>query len=308
MNIASVNLNLLIAFEALLEEKSVSTAAARIGLSQPALSNALRRLRVVFGDPLFVRTRNGMVPTPRALKLAGPVRGGLAQIRDAFAERSQFDPANARTFRLAMTDYAELCLIDVLAHRIQQTAPGVQIVVRRPERIFVPPEEALRDGTLDAAIGFFPEASSLEPGTSSQDLFTEENVCIARKGHPLMKHQLNLRQFANANHIAVFYRPDNRGFIDDILAGYGLRRRLRVASSHFLPIPFVVATTDLIAVVPMGLASRFRKTLKLEVRKVPLKMPPFVMRLLWHQRATDDPAHIWLRSQISACFAQRPLA
>ncbi len=304
MNIKSVNLNLLLAFEALIEERSVSRAAARIGLSQPAMSNALGRLRGVFADPLFTRTARGMTATPRALELAAPVRSGLAQLRAALAERPRFDPAvSTRGFTLAMTDYAELILLGPLLRRMQSIAPDVQILVRRLDRIFIPPEADLRAGTFDAAIGFFPEASALEPGTYSHDLFIEENVCLARKGHPLLRKRLTLRQFASASHIAVFYRAESRGLIDNILAGHGLRRRLLGTTPHFLTVPHVVAASDLIAVVPAGLAARFRKKLALEVRKLPLRLPPFRMRLLWHEHAAEDPAHQWLRSQILECRA-----
>ena len=201
-----------------------------------------------------------------------------------------------------MTDYAELLLLGPLLRRIQHRAPEVQILVRRVDRIFIAPEAELRAGTLDAAIGFFPEANTLEPGIYSHELFVEENVCMARKGHPLMRKRFTLRQFAAASHVAVFYRADSRGLIDNILAGHGLRRRLQAATPHFLTVPYVVAESDLIAVVPAGLAARFRKKLPLEVRKSPLRLPPFHMRLLWHEHTAEDPAHDWLRSEILACF------
>lgn len=294
-----MNLNLLLAFEAMLEERSVSRAAARIGLSQPAMSNALGRLRGVFGDPLFTRAARGMTATARALELAGPIRAGLAQLRSALTERPRFDPAaTTRSFRLAMTDYAEFRLLGPLLRRIHRRAPDLQILVRRLERIFIPPEAELRAGVFDLAIGFFPEENALEPGTYSRDLFVEENACIARKGHPLMRRRLTLRQFAAASHAAVIYRVESRGLIDNILAGHGLRRRLQVATPHFLSVPHLVAGSDLIAVVPEALAAHFRKTLSLEVRKVPLRLPPFHMRLLWHEHAAADPGHAWLRAEI----------
>jgi DNA-binding transcriptional LysR family regulator len=299
MNIESMNLNLLLAFEALLEERNVSRAAARARLSQPAMSNALRRLRDTFDDALFLRTRGAMTPTPRALELSGPVRSALSQLRNALAERPQFDPAvSTRTFRLAMTDYAELILAGSLLKRLQRNAPDIQILVRRVERVFIPPEEELRAGTFDAAIGFFPEASALEPGTRSHDLFVEENVCIAREGHPMMRKRFTLRQFAAASHAAVFYKSDTQGLIDGALAEHGLRRRLRATLPHFLSVPYVVAESDLIAVVPAGLAARCRKSLKLAVRKVPILLPPLRMRLVWHEHSAEDAAHTWLRSQI----------
>jgi DNA-binding transcriptional LysR family regulator len=307
VNITAVNLNLLLAFEALFEEQNVSRAATRIGLSQPAMSNALARLREVFGDPLFQRKSRGMRATPRALELAGPVRNGLAQLRSALAERPGFDPAaSTRSFRIAMTDYAELVLLGPLLRSVARTSPAVQIVVRRVERIFVPPEADLRAGTFDAAIGFFPEVNALDPRTRSVDLFAEENVCIARQGHPLMRKRFTLREFASAGHVGVFYRDDTRvGLVDNILAGHGLRRRLQATTPHFLSAVSVVAESDLIAVVPAGLAARFRKPLRLEVRKTPLRLPTFHMRLLWYEHGSDDPAQQWLRSEIVAATSPK---
>ncbi|HYL77769.1 MAG TPA: LysR family transcriptional regulator [Bryobacteraceae bacterium] len=303
MNISSVNLNLLVAFEALLEERSVSRAAKRAGLSQPAMSNALARLRTMFSDPLFNRAARGIIPTARALELAVPVRAGLAHLRSVFAERPSFDPgASTRGFRLAMTDYAELRVLPALLERMGSASPYLQLLVRRVERIFLPPEADLRAGAFDAAIGFFPEDSALEPGTRSCDLFTEENVCIIRRGNPLLRKRFTLRQFASAAHAAVFYRAESRGLIDNILAGHGLRRRLQAVTPHFLTLPFLVAKSDLIAVVPTGLAAHFRRFLPIEIRKLPLLLPPFRMRMMWHEHAEDDPAHKWLRTEVASRF------
>ena len=307
MNISSVNLNLLLAFEALLEEQNVGRAATRIGLSQPAMSNALARLREVFNDPLFQRTSRGMRPTTRALELAGPVRHGLSHLRAAFAERPRFDPAgSARSFRIAMTDYAELVLLGPLLRNVARTSVSIQIVVRRLDRIFAPPEAELRAGTFDAAIGFFPEASALDPRTRSLDLFAEENVCIARKGHPLMRKRITLQEFASAGHVGVFYRDETVGLVDNILAGHGLRRRLQATTPHFLSVVSVVAESDLIAVVPAGLAARFRKSLRLEIRKLPVLLPTFHMRLLWYEHNSEDPGQQWLRTEIvQSCKASQ---
>jgi DNA-binding transcriptional LysR family regulator len=301
VNITAVNLNLLLAFEALLEEHNVSRAATRIGLSQPAMSNALARLRQVFGDPLFQRTSRGVKATARALELAGPVRSGLAHFRSALDERPRFDPAaSTRSFRIAMTDYAELVLLGPLLRNVARTAPAVQIVARRVERIFVAPEADLRSGAFDAAIGFFPEANALDPRIRSADLFEERNVCIFRRAHPLLRKRFGLREFAAAGHVAVFYRDDTVGLIDNILAGHGLRRRIQATTPHFLSAPNVVAQSDLVAVVPEGLARRYRRALRLEIRKPPILLPTFHMRLLWHEHSSEDPAQQWLRSEILA--------
>ena len=307
MNINTVNLNLMLAFEALLDEKNVSRAAARTGLSQPAMSNALARLRELFGDPLFRRTSRGMRATPRALELAGPVRAGLSELRSAFAERPRFDPgASNRSFRIAMTDYAELMTLGPLLRRISLVAPSIQIASVRVDRIFVPPEAGLREGVFDVAIGFYPDPKSLDPRIGSLDLFAEQNVCIARKGHPLMKNRFTLTEFAAANHVGVFYRDETVGLVDNLLAEYGLRRRLRATTPHFLTAVQVVANSDLIATVPAGLAAHFRRDAGLEIRRSPLRLPMFYTRLLWGVQSSEDPALMWFRSEIAECFAKIP--
>jgi DNA-binding transcriptional LysR family regulator len=305
VNINSVNLNLLLSFEALLDEQNVSRAATRIGLSQPAMSNALTRLRELFNDPLFIRTSRGMKATSRALELAGPVRDGLAKLRGAFAERPRFDPrVSTRSFRLAMTDYAELSLLPRLLQGVARVGSSNQIVVRRVDRIFQPPEAELRAGSFDAAIGFYPDANSLEPRTRSSNLFAEQNVCIARKGHPLLRKRFTLRDFAAAGHVGVFYRDETVGLVDNILAGYGVRRRLVATTPHFLTAVWLVAQSDLIAVVPAGLATRFERPLGLQIHRSPIRLPTLYMRLLWNENSTADPALQWLRSVIVQSLAR----
>ncbi len=309
MNSNSVNLNLLLALEALLDERNVSRAAKRVGLSQPAMSHALRRLRELFEDPLLTRDGRVMAPTPRALEIVDSLRGGLSQLRSVLDVGSAFDTATSnRSFRVAMTDYVELMVMGPMLPRIHNHAPGVQILIRRVDQIFTPPEEDLRSGRFDVAIGFYPEASGLQPRTHSQDLFTEENVCIARKGHALFRKELSLRGFAAAKHLAIFYHVESRGLIDSALANHGLRRNLTVTTPTFLTAPHLVAASDLIAVVPAGLAEAYRKLLPLEVRALPFQLPPFRMRMLWNEHAALDPSQRWLRSELGQCTSpQKPV-
>jgi len=302
MNIAAADLNLLVAFDALLEERSVTRAARRIGLSQPAMSAALGRLRAMLEDPLFQRTGRGVEPTPRALELAVPVRAGLAQLRRALEGDSAFEPGSSeRTFRLAMTDYAEWLLLGPLMAALGREAPGVQLQVRRLDRLFAVPEGELRTGAGDLAIGFFPDARTLQEGTIEETLFEEWNVVIARKGRG---GRMSLDAFAASRHAAIIYRPEPWGLIDQELAARGKRRKLRLAAPHFLTVLEAVAESDLIAVVPERLARRYRKALRLEVMPVPFPMPAFHTRMAWHQQAGDDPAQRWLRGQVAAA-AQR---
>jgi DNA-binding transcriptional LysR family regulator len=301
MNIAAIDLNLLVAFEALWEERHLSRAAVRVGLSQPAMSNALRRLRELFDDPLFVRGSRGMTPTARATQLAEPVRAGLGQIRLAVADRAVFDASTTvRTFRVAMNDYAELRMAGRLMSALQRDAPGVQMELRRSEKLFIVPEEELRTGTLDAAIGFFPDAGSLEGLIRVKELFSEENVLIARRGHPLLRSPITVATFAAAGQAAIFYKSEPRGLIDRVLAAEGLQRHLMLKTPHFLSVPQVVAESDLIACVPEGLAQSFAKQLNLVVRRLPFAMPRFCMRMAWHPRTDEDPAQVWMRGALES--------
>lgn len=306
MNISAVNLNLLVALEALLSEQNVGRAAARVGITQGAMSNALRKLRDLFDDPLFIRTHRGMLPTPRARALSGPVRDGLTQLRKAIEYGELFDPAHSnRTFTVAMTDYAELMVFTQLMREVTPMAPGMQIRVRRLEGIFIAPEEMLRNGTTDLALGFFPPANALDATLQSSDLFTEENVCIGRPDNLVMRpKRLTLKAFASASHVGNFAKPERRGLIDDLLLPLGIRRRLALTTPHLLAVAHVVANSALIAVVPSGLAQRYRQSLRLAVRKLPFSMPRFCMRMLWHERFNNDSAHAWLRNRIVQCSAQ----
>jgi DNA-binding transcriptional LysR family regulator len=299
MNINGFDLNLLPAFEALFEERSVSRAATRVGLSHPALSNSIRSMREAIGDPLFVRTARGVRPTPRAEQLAGPVRAALAHTRSALSGEPVFDPATTgRTFRIAMNDYSEWRLGSRILERACGPSSAANLQIRRVETLFSIPEADLRSGAFDIAVGFFPDPRSLGEGTLSETLFEEDNVVIARRGHPDIRKRLTLERFAALEHAAIIYRAEPWGIVDQELASHGLRRRLRLATPHFLTAVRAVSDSDLIACVPEGLAREFEKGMGLAIRQMPLALPKFVTRMLWARQWQDDPAHAWLRERI----------
>lgn len=309
MNITAFDLNLLPVFEALFEERNVSRAAARVGLSQPALSNALRRMRESLGDPLFERTARDMRPTAKAEQLAGSVRAALAHARSALSGEAGFDPTTTRrTFRLAMNDYSEWLLETLILSRTCGASSGAKLHVRRMDSLFSFPEADLRNSLLDTAIGFFPDARSLGEGTLSETLFEEDNVVVARRGHPALRKRLTLERFVQLDHAAVIYRPEPWGLIDQELASQGLKRKLRLATPHFLTAVKAVAESNLIACVPAGLAREFAQTLDLVIRPLPLFLPKFVTRMLWARQWQDDPAHQWLRRQIRDAAAVKRLS
>ena len=304
MNLQSIDLNLLVAFEALMDERNVTRASKRVGLSQPAMSNALTRLRRTFDDPLLVRTSNGMAPTSAAHALIEPVRLALSQLRAILQEKPSFDPAaTGHTFHVLANDYAEVILLAPLARQVRNLAPQVSIRVHRPANVFLPPSASSLADSFDVAIGFFPDALALDARVRSEILFEEENVCIASGRHPSIRGKLSFRQYASASHAAVFYKSEGPGIIDTLLAQKGLARSTVIQVPHFCSVPFLVASSDLIATVPKRLASRFSKALKLQTLAVPFAIPPFRLTLLWHQRLDSDPAQAWFRATILATAA-----
>ncbi len=304
VNITGIDLNLLIAFESLLDERNVGRAAQRVGLSQPAFSNAIGRLRVRLDDPLFVRTSRGMLPTPRAEQLAGPVRSALSLLRETLEAPRSFDPqTSAQRFRIALSDDIELRLTPLFARALQSSK--LQIQTRRLEGIFIIPETELRNGALDFALGYFPDSRSLAPTFVMETLCVERNVVIARRGHPAFKRKLTLERLMKLDHAAVMYRNEPWGLIDNELAALGLRRRLRLALPHTLSVLHAVASSDLVACIQESTVGLLGPTLGLVCYPEPIGLPPFALRMVWHRQRSDDPAQLWLRNLIGRGLATR---
>lgn len=296
MNLQSFDLNLLVVLEALVEEGNVTRAARRMGLSQPAMSNALARLRRTFDDPLLVRTAQGMTPTPAAQALVVPVRQALTQLRAALEEKSVFDPTTAtRTFHLLANDYAEITLVAPLLQTLRAEVGALRLHIQRPHGVFEPPSVSALAESHDLAVGFYPDALALDARLHSALLWEEQNVCIVSARHPAIQGRLSLKQFAEAEHAALFYKPQGPGVVDTLLAQKGYTRRIAVQSPHFTSLPFLVAGTNLIATVPERLARQFARQVRLQILPTPLDLPPFRLSMLWHQRHHSDPAHRWLR-------------
>jgi len=297
MNINGIDLNLLLVFEALLDERHVGRAAKRVGLSQPAFSNAIARLRVRLDDLLFVRTAHGMMPTSRADRLAGPIRSALAQLRQTLEAPHSFEPsASAQQFRIALSDDVELRLASLLARSIM--SGELQMQTRRLDWLFTVPESELRNGTFDVAVGYFPDARYLSPGFIMETLSEETNVVIARRGHKVWKSRLTIERFTKLDHAAVIYRNQPWGLIDNELATRGMRRRLRLALPHCLSVLHAVASSDLVACIQESVVAAFGKPLGLVSCPEPLGLPPFALRMVWHRQRNDDQAQVWLRKLI----------
>jgi DNA-binding transcriptional LysR family regulator len=301
MNMTDLDLNLLRAFDAIATEGSVTVAGERIGLSQPAMSNALARLRLLFDDPLFVRTPRGMRPTPFAQQLARPVREALRLVQGALQQHAGFDPKlSGNTFRFHMSDIGEMVFLPGLLERVKRAAPGVKIEVKR-----IPIKEvhaALEAGELDLAVGFLP---GLTAGMRQQPLFREHYVCMLRADHPVVGAKINARQFREAAHVLVSYAGTGHQVIEQTFLEEGLGGRIAVRVPHFLVVPMILARTDLIVTVPSRVAAVFAQLGNFKVLKLPIAMPSFEVRLHWHQRFHQDPANRWLRELMAELYAEQ---
>ncbi|HUX25206.1 MAG TPA: LysR family transcriptional regulator [Burkholderiales bacterium] len=300
MNVMDLDLNLLRAFDAIATAGSVTVAGARIGLSQPAMSNALARLRELFGDPLFVRTPRGMRPTPFAQQLAQPVREALRLIQGALQQHAGFDPrSSANTFSFSMTDIGEMVFLPGLLERVKRDAPGVRIaVVRLPIKDV---HAALEAGEIDLAVGFLP---GLTTGVLRQPLFHEHYVCMMRADHPLAAAKIGAKQFRAAAHVLVSYAGTGHQVIEETFIKEGLDGRIAARVPDFLVVPMILERTDLIVTLPSRVAAVFARLGKFKVLKLPVDVPSFEVRLHWHQRFDQDPANRWLREVMAELYAE----
>lgn len=300
MNIQHLDLNLLRVFDAVLRERSVTAAAGRLGLTQPAVSNALARLRSVFGDALFVRTSAGMEATPFARELAEPVRQALALLESALAHGAGFDPASStRAFRFYMSDIGEIFFLPPLVERVRRVAPAVQL-----EAMALDPEDigdALAAGALDLAVGFLP---ALGPPLRRRSLFRDPYVCLMRADHPAIGARLTRKRFLEASHALVSYRSGGHRVIEEALERAGLARRIALRVPHFTVVPMVMERTDLILTIPARVARVYERSGSFKSLPPPVPIPPADVAIHWHERFDRDPGNRWLREMMVELFAQ----
>jgi DNA-binding transcriptional LysR family regulator len=299
MNVADLDLNLLRVFDAVLRGRSVTAAAQHLRLTQPAVSNALARLRARFEDALFVRTSTGMDATPFARELAEPVRQALALLESALAHGPGFEPATStRAFRFYMSDLGQIEFLPPLVERALRLAPSVRLeaVALEVEDI----GEALAAGALDLAVGFLP---GLGPPVRRQPLFRDPYVCLMRAGHPALAKKFNRKAFLAASHALVPYRGGHR-VIEEALERAGLARRIALRVPHFTVVPAVLERSDLILTLPARVARVFERRAGLKSLPLPVPLPPAEVAAHWHERFERDPGGRWLREQVAALFAQ----
>lgn len=298
--LAAIDLNLLVALQALLDEHNVSRAARRIGVSQPAMSRTLARLRDALGDPLLVRQGRSMVPTTRARALAPRLAAALRELRAVVGGPQPFDPEASHRFRIALSDYAGAVLLPRLLAAITERAPQITVetvVLGHWSQV----ASALATGPIDCALGF---GHGVPHGLQSVELFRDDFVCLIRADHPGVRRRLTLRQYTELPHVLVSSRGRVTGVVDIALAERGLERRIAATVPHFLVAPHVVRTTNCIATV----ARRTAALAPPDLRRLPPPLPvrPFAVVLAWHPTRAGDPAHRWLRELIIACSAHTP--
>lgn len=297
MNISDIDLKSLEVLEALLTERNVTRAAARVGLSQPAASNALARLRRVLGDPLVVRTRKGMIPTERGRSLLKPIQDLRRILEQVLEPEQEFSPAEStHAYKLAATDFAEWVFLPPLAKKLSTAAPSIKLEVEPLKEII--PLRDLEDGTIDIAIGYFSDA----PGSLyAQELFSEDFVCVMKKTKKTPS-KMTLGNFLELNHVLVAPWGGMVGLIDNLLSKQGKSRTVCISTTHFHVAPFITASTDYAVTLPRRVAEAYSTKLSLETFEVPVELPKFTFKQMWHKRNHDTPAHKWLRHEIHEIF------
>ncbi len=312
MSFLTLDLNLLRVFDAVMTEQNLTRAANRLAMTQPAVSNAVKRLRDALGDELLIRTAHGVKPTARAESLWPAVRRALADLEEAVAPRSfELAKANA-TFRMAMADATAGLLLPPLVRLIESEAPGIDI--RMVPLTTREPRPMLLRGDIDLAIGFFPGVvaqlqGSTETPVRHERLYAGHYVCVMRKNHPLADAELTLDRYCDANHLLVSFSGRARGLVDDALVSLNRERRILLTVNQFFTAGKVVAASDLLMVIPYHLIDATGMSDQLIRKSLPFSLPEVHIDMLWHERDARSPGHRWLREQLrnSSALANRAL-
>jgi DNA-binding transcriptional LysR family regulator len=310
-NFRNFDLNLLRVFDEVMAERSLTRAARNLSLTQPAISNAMRRLRETLGDELLRRAGQGVEPTGRALALWPVVREALRQLQETLAP-GVFDAANAQNnFVLAMADATAAELAPGIAKLLQSQAPGVNLrllplTTRDPRRL-------LEDGSVDLAVGYFPAVladltAHLQAGQGQsfehQRLYDGEYVAVLRAGHPLARGPLTLARYCAARHLLVSFSGRPFGYIDEALASLGRQRRVAMTVNQFFTAGQVVAASDLVTVLPRHFVKTTGMASNLVLRELPFDVAPVHVDALWHRRQRLSAAHGWLREVVAKAAQQ----
>ena len=301
MDLKDIDLNLLVVFNQLLTERSVSKVAQNLGLSQPAASNALARLRKLTGDTLFLRTTKGMEPTPFAQQLAEPIAYALGLIHGAVNQRAAFDPGTAkRAFTVGMTDIGEIYFLPKLIEELARDAPGVTLSTVRNTAVNL--RDEMEAGHINLAIGLLPQ---LKAGFFQRRLFRQRYVCMFRKGHGLDKRRLSLSEFSSAQHVVVVSEGTGHVKVDELLERGGVARNVVLTVPHFVAVGHILQNSDMVATVPERLAQALVGPFGLAYIKHPAPLPEIAINMFWHAKYHKDPANEWLRGMVFRLHADQ---
>jgi LysR family transcriptional regulator, mexEF-oprN operon transcriptional activator len=302
INLSRVDLNLLVALDALLTERSVTKAAARIGIGQSAMSHNLARLRELFGDELMTRSSDGMRPTPRALALADPVRIALAQIEALVSREQTFDPRTAeRVFRIGLPDSVEILVGPALLAYVCEHAPGIRF------RFYAAEGQGLLDDldsdSLDLGVGIGAFAGG-QVHHKRRLLSTDTYLVMFNAEKVHVQPPISLEDYVRLPHVLTSLRRGERGVVDEALEKLGLSRKIALVTPRFVAVPFLVAGAAVITTMHGRLARYFADELGLSLSPAPVELPQLTISLLWHASYDQDPAHTWLRETMMRVAAQ----
>jgi DNA-binding transcriptional LysR family regulator len=298
MELNQIDLNLLVVFHQLMVEGRVSKVADNLGLTQPAVSNSLAKMRRLFGDDLFVRTPAGMVPTPFAEQLGEPIGYALSMIHGGLNQQSRFDPASAKlAVTIGMTDIGEIVFLPRLVERLSREAPGVALNTVRNSAVNL--RDDMEAGRVDLAIGLLPQ---LKAGFFQRRLFRQRYVCLFRRGHRLDRKKLTLADFRAAEHLVVIAAGTGHGKVDELLQRAGVQRTVRLSVPHFVSVGHILQSTDLVATVPERLAERLAAPVGLAWLAQPVRLPEVSINAFWHAKMHRSPANQWLRGVVFELF------
>jgi DNA-binding transcriptional LysR family regulator len=293
------DVRLLVLFDEIYRTQSMTRAADRLSLAQPTASIWLAKLRRQWGDPLFVRTSNGMQPTPRADALIGPAREALATLRRLGGEPAAFDPATApRDFRICMTDASHITMLPRLLAHVRAVAPGVRLDVTHLSQST---GRMLETGEADLALGFIP---GLEAGFHEAPLYAQDFICLVSAHHPRIGDAFTVRAYREESHVGIL-SSTSYTMLQSALHAQGIERKVALELPGFLALAAIVSATDLVATVPRMIGESLAATGTIKVFPCPVRVPTFMVKQYWHARYHHDAGHRWLRGACSALFAAR---
>ena len=288
MNLKETDLNLFIAFDVIYTEKNLTKAGQVLGITQPAVSNALSRLRELFGDELFIRTSKGMIPTPVANQIIKDVRSALSLIQNTISETEKFDPSIAEmTFKISIGDSSEYRLLPLLIKELAEIAPKIKVETYLTPRKDAPRE--LASGTIDFSID--PPVHS-DPHLRHEKIYEEDYVMIVRKDHPILNlKEITIEDYLKLSHIHISNRKTGLGHVDMALYRLGLSRDISLRAQHFLVAPYIVEQSDLAITTTKG----FAVDRDLAWRELPFEIEPLILHLYWHEAKDSDPSTKWMK-------------